>query len=83
MATKSVTYCDITGEICTQVFAFELQDSDQNTFRIELSRNGLKQFVPAIVNALPDGAINQILSDVIGLEWQKTTLKAGTKTPVA
>lgn len=75
MATKTVTSCDITGEICAQVFRMGFDDGEAE-YHLELSQNGIKQLLSEILMAMSPDTINEILVRLMGENW-KSQAKVG------
>lgn len=72
MATQTITSCDITGEICSQIFRLGFADGE-NEYRLELSQEGVGQLLSEIINVLPPNEMDVLLTKLIGQNWKTMT----------
>ena len=74
MATKTVTYCDITHEICKQTFRVGLSDGQSN-YILELGEPGVKILLGELINGISPDVLNGILERLLGTRWKETLVQ--------
>lgn len=72
MATKTVTYCDITQEVCSQTYRIGMSDDSSSEYIIELSEQGLKTLLGELIANINQDALGDILTRLVGSNWKKT-----------
>ena len=71
MATKTVTCCDITGEVCHQIFRVGMSDGDSQ-YILELSEQGMKTLLGELISGINPDTLSNILERLIGSNWKET-----------
>lgn len=71
MATKTTTYCDITNEICHQIFRIGISSGTEQ-YNMDLNENGLRLLVSELINETTPEIMNNILTKLINSRWQET-----------
>lgn len=71
MATKTVTYCDITHELCHQTFRIGMSDGTVD-YMLELSANGVQMFLGELISGIDPDALDGILVRLVGSNWKET-----------
>lgn len=74
MATKTVTCCDITNEICNRTFRIGLSDGEKN-YILELGEPGMKILLGELINGISPEMLNCILERLISPRWRETLVK--------
>jgi hypothetical protein len=74
MATKTVTYCDVTRKECSQAFLVGLSNQQDN-YRMDLSQEGLKLFLESLINNVSEETIDLILQELVGKSWRETLIQ--------
>lgn len=71
MATKTVTCCDITHEVCRQTFRIGMSD-DCGQYILELGEQGMQMLLGELISGISPDALNDILVQLIGPNWKET-----------
>jgi hypothetical protein len=71
MATKTVTYCDITNEVCHRTFRIGMSDSDA-VYILELSEQGMRTLLGELISGIKPDVLNDILVRLVGSNWKET-----------
>ena len=71
MATKTVTCCDITSEICHQIFRVGISDGDSQ-YVLELSEQGMKTLLGELISGISPDVLGSILERLVGSNWKET-----------
>lgn len=71
MATKTVTCCDITNDVCHQTFRLGMSDGDTH-YMLELSEQGMRVLLGELISGINPDTLNEILTRLIGSNWKET-----------
>lgn len=70
MATKTVTCCDITNEVCHQTFRLGMSDGDAQ-YILELSEQGMRVLLGELISSINPDTLNETLMRLIGPNWKE------------
>lgn len=74
MATKTVTCCDITHEICHQTFRIGMSDG-KSEYILELGTQGMKTLLGELIAGMDADTLNSILERLVGSNWKETLVQ--------